>query len=369
MVRAWHGFAPLDGNRSVDACVVGLGASGIAAVEAFVAQGASVIGIDAGRVAAGASGRNGGFLLAGPAMPLHEAIGRWGEHDAVGLQRETMDEIDRLIERLGPDVVRRVGSLRIAGHPDAPDELELADCHQLSQAMQTHGFAVEPYDGELGKGLFLPQDAAMNPARRTLATAQLVADAQLYEHTPALQVTAHKVTTPAGTIIARHIVVAVDGRLDAIFPNEVFPNLTIRTARLQMLATTPVALRLPCPVYMNHGFDYAQQDRDGRLFVGGGRQLFTDDEWTHETSPTADVQHYLETLARRLSDQPIEVAHRWAASVGFTDDKRPLCVEVADGVMAVGGYSGTGNLVGPIAARAAVAWLTNKTPRPTYLAT
>ena len=61
--------------------------------------------------------------------------------------------------------------------------------------------------------------------------------------------------------------------------------------------------------------------------------------------------------------QPIEVTHRWAASVGFTDDGRPLCVEVDDGVMAVGGYSGTGNLVGPVAARAAVAWLVNKTPR------
>ena len=48
VVRAWRGFAPLDGNRSVDACVVGLGASGLAAIEAFIAQGASVIGIDAG---------------------------------------------------------------------------------------------------------------------------------------------------------------------------------------------------------------------------------------------------------------------------------------------------------------------------------
>ena len=40
--------------------------------------------------------------------------------------------------------------------------------------------------------------------------------------------------------------------------------------------------------------------------------------------------------------------------------------EVAPGVVACGGYSGTGNLVGPIAARAAVAWRsTARRRRPT----
>ena len=169
-------------------------------------------------------------------MPLHEAIEQWGEPDAVFCSVRP-GEIDRLIDRLGADVVRRVGSVRIAGHPGAPDEGELADCNQLSQAMQTHGFSVEPYEGELGKGLFFPRDAAMNPARRALRSRPTSANAQLYEHTPHYRVTATCVTTATGTINARHIVVAVDGRLDAIFPNEVFPNLAMRTARLQMLAT------------------------------------------------------------------------------------------------------------------------------------
>ena len=234
--------------------------------------------------------------------------------------------------------------------------------------MRTHGFAVEQYDGQLGSGLFIPQNAAMNPARRALATAaQLAANAELYEHTSSITEWPRCVTTATGTINARNIVVAVDGRLDAIFPKEVFPTLAVRTARLQMLATAPVAPLLPCPLYMNYGFDYAQQDHAGRLFIGGGRQHFTDNEWTYETSPTAEVQGYLEALASRLTDEPIEVTHRWAASVGFTTDGRPLCVEVDDRVVAVGGYSGTGNLVGPVAARAAVAWLVNKTPRPGYL--
>ncbi len=53
-------------------------------------------------------------------------------------------------------------------------------------------------------------------------------------------------------------------------------------------------------------------------------------------------------------------------AVGYTPDGRPLCAEVADGVVAVGGYNGTGNLVGPVAARAAVALALDGTPPPAY---
>ena len=72
----WPGLPPLPGDRVADACVVGLGASGLAAIEEFAARGLSVVGVDAGRVAAGAAGRNGGFLLGGPAPYLHDAIAR-----------------------------------------------------------------------------------------------------------------------------------------------------------------------------------------------------------------------------------------------------------------------------------------------------
>ena len=41
---------------------------------------------------------------------------------------------------------------------------------------------------------------------------------------------------------------------------------------------------------------------------------------------------------------------------------------VDDGVVAVGGYNGTGNLVGPVAARAAVAYALDGTEPPSYFA-
>jgi glycine/D-amino acid oxidase-like deaminating enzyme len=363
-VADWPGFAPLDGNTSADACVVGLGASGLAAIEALAERGLSVVGVDAGRVASGAAGRNGGFLIGGPAPFLHDAIERWG-HAAVDLYRETLAELDRLADLLGPEVVRRVGSIRLAGLPgETGGDLETADCAAHAAALRAHGIAVQDYAGPLGRGIFLPDDAATNPAVRATRTAARLANrARLHEHTEVTEAQPGVVTTRRGVIRAQRVIVAVDGRIEALLPQL---RGRVRTARLQMLATAPTQPRLPCPVYGRWGYDYAQQLPDGRLYVGGGRDRFVDAEWTTDIRPTGDVQRYIEGVARRMAGRHVEVTARWAASVGFTDDARPVCAEVAEGVVGVGGYNGTGNLVGPVAARAAVALALDGTPPPTW---
>jgi len=361
-VARWRGLPALREDLRADVCVVGLGGSGLAAIGEVLRRGLSVIGVDAGRVAAGAAGRNGGFLLAGPATGIHRAAASWGADAALELYRQTLSEITELAGLLGPDVVRRAGSLRIAGLPGPPvDEaeeadrgVELADCDQQYDFLREHGIDVGRYDGELGTGLFLPEDAAMNPARRALGLATRYSGAaRMFENSPVTAIEAGRVRTPGGVVSAGLVVVAVDGRLEVLLPELAG---RVRTARLQMLATEPVrAGRLPCPVYGRWGYDYAQQDQAGRLFVGGGRDRFAEQEWTPQTAPTEGVQAWIERVAARFAGGPVQVSHRWAASVGFTGDGRAVVTQARPGVIACGGYSGTGNLVGPVAARAAVA--------------
>lgn len=370
-VAAWPGLPVLGADLRADVCVVGLGGSGLAAVGEALRRGLSVVGLDAGRVAAGAAGRNGGFLLGGPAIGVHHAEAGWGLDAALRLYRQTLDELGELGRLLGPGVVRQVGSLRIAGLPGNPAdsaeqadrEAELADCAQQYQAMIRHGIPVRQYDGELGRGLFLPDDAAMNPARRALGLARRYAgDARLFEHSPATSISGGRVRTAAGSVSAGLVLVAVDGRLELLLPELAG---RVRTARLQMLATEPVRPgRLPCPVYGRWGYDYAQQDAAGRLFVGGGRDHFAEQEWTADAAPTEGVQAWIERVAARFAGSPVTVSHRWAASVGYTPDARPLVTEARPGVVACGGYNGTGNLVGPVAARAALALGLDGTPPP-----
>lgn len=372
VVAGWPGLPPLAGDVRADACVIGLGGSGLAAVEALLRRGLDVVGVDAGRVGAAAAGRNGGFLVAGPASFLHRALAEWGPC-ALELYRETLAEIDRLEATLGPDVVRRSGSIRLAGLPGPPRSdveradtvAELADCARLAATLREHGIAVEGYTGPLGRGLFLPGDAVLNPARRVLVLAEKLARrARLHEHTEVTAIDAGTVTTTHGSIAAGVVIVAVDGRIDRLLPALAG---RVRTARLQMLATAPVAPgRLPCAVYSRWGYDYAQQRPDGRLFVGGGRDRHPEAEWTDESSPTTTVQREIDDVARRMAGTPVTVTHRWAAPVGYTQDGRAVCAPVGAGVVVCGGYGGTGNLVGPVAARAAVDLAVDGRTPPAY---
>ncbi|MEK8071474.1 NAD(P)/FAD-dependent oxidoreductase [Rhodococcoides navarretei] len=366
IVSDWAGFPALERESTADVCVVGLGGSGLAAVADLLDRGVDVVGIDGGRIAAGAAGRNGGFLLGGPATFLHSALAAWGPC-AVDLYRGTLAEIDSLEGLLGSGVVRRTGSIRLAGVPGAPIELaDSEDCDALAQCLRENGIAVERYSSDLGHGIFLPDDAVMNPARRALGLASLFSGrARLYEHTPATAIEPGAVTTPNGAVRCGLVLVAVDGRLEQVLPQL---DGRVRTARLQMLATSSITPgRLPCPVYGRWGYDYAQQDASGRLYVGGGRDLFAEDEWTPSGEPTAQVQNYIESVATSFAGEPVSVDARWAASVGFTADGRPLCTFVDDGVVAFGGYNGTGNLVGPVTARAAVALGLDAIAVPQYL--
>src|SRR5262245_17869661 len=111
--KQWTALPHQSGTLRADVCVVGLGGSGLSAIHAFLDQGVNVIGVDAGHVASGAAGCNGGFLLAGTARFYHDTLDVVGRERARQLYALTVDEIDRMVRTM-PDIARRTGSLRIA---------------------------------------------------------------------------------------------------------------------------------------------------------------------------------------------------------------------------------------------------------------
>jgi glycine/D-amino acid oxidase-like deaminating enzyme len=341
----------LEGTVEADVCVVGLGGSGLACVGELVRLGARVVGVEAGRVGGGAAGRNGGFLLAGLAPFYHEAVARYGRERARELYRLTLAELDR-IESETPSLVARTGSLRIA-----ESEEERADCDLQLDAMRGDALPIERYEGPEGVGLLVPGDGTFQPLARcrALATRVAAAGAQLFERSPATHVDATGVRTERGFVRAAQVVVAVDGCLERLLPELAS---RVRTARLQMLATEPTTeVRFTRPVYARWGYDYWQQRPDGAIALGGARDVAGDTEWTSNATPTDVVQQALE---RRLRDQlgvHAAISHRWAASVGYTEDGLPVVTEVRPGVWAVGGYSGTGNVIGALLGRGLAQWL------------
>jgi glycine/D-amino acid oxidase-like deaminating enzyme len=345
-------FPQLTKNLEADFVVVGLGGSGLTALLHAAQRGLSVIGIDADRIAAGAAGRNGGLLLAGIADFHHNVRNDFGVSRATALYQHTLDEMDR-IEATTPEAVSRIGALRIGELQKGEDSEELSDTYAHRDALIADGFPVEDYEGEQGIGILIPSDGTFHPAKRAVQLAKLAvaAGAQIFTHSPAIKIKSGLVTTNQGSIKAKHIVVAVDGNLGKALPE--ISNL-VQPTRLQMISTAPeTKLKLKYAVYVRQGWDYWQQLPDGRIAIGGGRDLALEQEATDIVEPTLLIRDYLESKLEALGvTAPVE--HHWAAIVSYTDSGLPIVKEVQPGVWAVGAYCGTGNVVGALLARSVV---------------
>ena len=147
--------------------------------------------LERGTVAGGASGRNGGFLLAGVAAFHNDARELYGRERNRRIYARTVaaqQQIYELAETLGlDDDVRRVGSLRVA-----VTEEEAERVRGQVEALREDGFAgelVERDDAAPGaatpRAVRLPvdHDAALHPARwyRALAEAAERAGVRIFE--------------------------------------------------------------------------------------------------------------------------------------------------------------------------------------------
>ena len=349
-------YPALEGEQHAEVCVVGLGGSGLACVDRLLKEGVSVIAIDAGSIGGAAAGRNGGFLRAGTSLFYHEAAAKYGIDRAARMYSATIVERERLLFRY-PGIARRVGYLRLAH-----DAAEERDCREHMRFLQEGPFPASWYDGPLGSGLLIPDDAVIDPlARCRLEAADAAAKgARLFEHSKAESLSHGVVETGRGVVRGRLTIVAVDGALSSVLPEL---NDRVWPMRLQMLASAPhSAGLLPHAVSSRWGWDYAQQRPDGTIALGGCRDVGGDAERTTDTTVTESVQGALERRFRELIGVEPSVTHRWAATAGYTADGLPVLGEVRPGVWATGGYCGTGNLLGAACGRSLVRLALGRTP-------
>jgi gamma-glutamylputrescine oxidase len=342
----WNSLPSLTHDLETDVCVIGLGGSGLICILHLLELGQRVVGLDAGMVAGGAAGRNGGFLLAGLAKFYHETVAALGREHASAAYRLTMLEMDRMTTQT-PSAIRRVGSLRIATSP-----AELEDCRWQLVAMQADGLPVSWYSGLEGEGLVIETDGAFNPLSRCrlLATQAIQAGANLFEHSSVTSLSGNEVCTQHARVRCKKVIVAVDGKLEVLLP-----ELTgrVRTSRLQMLASAPTTeVLLPRPVYARWGYEYWQQLPNGSISLGGFRDAALEQEWTTDTDPIEPIQGLLENFMREnIGVKHAPITHRWAASVSYSSGNLPILQEVRENLWAIGGYSGTGNVVGALLGR------------------
>lgn len=366
--------APLHGEQQADVAIIGAGITGTALALWLARAGVRVAVVEARHIAAGASGRNGGFLLGGTSETYAAAIATYGHERArriwsysVANQQLATGVLDELAAEGWPACYWRNGSLRIAATAQELDDIqagiealrkdgwaaESVSREQLPPVLREHylGAALYPLDGELQPVTFVNGVAAL--ARR--------AGAQIFEHSAVLDVTrgAGSVTlqTAEGSLTAPQVVIATNAWLPEVGARFGAPWLAqaITPTRGQMLATAPVAERLfTCPCYADEGYQYWRQLEDGRLVVGGWRNTSFATEYTSDETPGGVVQQHLDAFVHEALGLPtLAIEQRWAGIMAFSRDGLPLvgALPGVPGCWISGGYTGHGNAYALHAAR------------------
>lgn len=330
---------PVRERDAVDVAIIGAGITGCSSALALARGGLSVRVHDARGIAEGASGRNGGFALRGPATRYDVARDTYGAEVARELWARTEGALDRL-EALAGDAFRRTGSLRLAA--DAEERVEVRAEYE---AQREDGFEAEWRDDlprlrpDFRGAIFHPPDGALQPARFVRRLAVMAA-------AEGVEFSEHRRVGSLDELDAEQVLIATDGSGRGLLPDL---DETLWPARGQVLATAPLTGRLfDCPHYARQGFDYWHQLEDGRIVLGGFRDFSILTEMTDEETTTEPIQQALDAfLVELLGDLP-KVTHRWAGIFALTQDLLPLVgrVPTRDGVWVSAGYTGHGNVLG-----------------------
>jgi gamma-glutamylputrescine oxidase len=341
----------LRGEQRADVCVIGAGFTGISTALHLAERGYNVHVVEANKVGWGASGRNGGQLIAGIAAEdrLRKLLGekaawelRWAGHEIikervstyhincdlkfgyidVAIKKRHMRDLEKLCQRF--------------------DNHGLAHEHRLlSRSETTDLIGTDAYIGALlnmGNGHLHPLNLCIGEARAAVSKG-----ATIYEQSPveSIEHGEHPVVhTASGLVKADFVVIAGNAyhRLEAKLRGQVLPvnSFIIGSEPLSeeiVNQINPQDLAVCDPNYI---LQYFRLSADKRLLFGGRCRYFGMDP----EQIKAQLVPRLLKIYPQLRDTRFDYA--WGGSIAVSANRAPQFGRVAPNVLYAQGYAGHG---------------------------
>lgn len=330
--------APLAGAHDAEVCIVGAGFAGLATALGLVERGVQgVVLLEAGRVADGASGRNGGFVFGGYSLDGAALVARLGVRDARACYALTRSALALIRGRIAAHAIECdavEGGALLANWFDDDSILERVrrrmredfgvEWQPIGRAELARHVVTQRYFG----ALLEPDAFHFHPLKYALGVARAAraGGVRLHEHSAVRAIERagggrFRVRTDGGAVHARHVVVAGGGTLRGVLPPLERAMLPIAT---YVMATEPLGARIDAlipgraAIYdTRFAFDYYRRLNDGRLLWGGRISV-------RDRAP-AEIARFLRRDMLRvfpsLADARIDFA--WSGLMSYARHKMP----------------------------------------------
>jgi gamma-glutamylputrescine oxidase len=362
----------LAGALKSDVCVVGAGFAGLSAALELRARGYQVVLLEARTVGWGASGRNGGQIIAGYAS--EEAFeSQFSREDAARAWDMSVEAVSMLRERIARHAIEcdyTPGFMSVAVNRKKARELEL----RSEQVRQRYGYQVQHIKApeindwiaseRFCSAAYDPQSGHLHPLKYCLGLAEAAraSGVQLFEHSPVLQVERGPrplVKTAGGTVSCDFVVLAGNVYLDE-FGARIAPELgrRIMPVGTYIIATEPMGQQRAAALVKqraavcdnNFVLDYFRPTADARMLFGG-RVSYSS---ATPRNLVASMRTRMLAVFPQLAD--LAVPHAWGGFVDITMNRGPDFGRVGNNIYYLQGFSGHGvaltGLAGRLAAEA-----------------
>ena len=366
---------PLNYPLDVDVCVIGAGLAGLTVAREVARRGWSVAVLEAKRVAAGASGRNGGFVIPGFSENIENMVERIGLDHAKelwALSEQGLAYVRRAIDELNmPGVEPTPGWLHVSKNDEGrANRAKVERLRWIGVEVEfwpTERVRAELVNERYFSAVHFPTAFHVHPLNYALgiAAAAEQAGALIFEDTEALAIdpagVRKRIDTKEGRVRAAHVVLAGNVGLGALMPRLAATLLPVST---YVMVTEPLGPALNEVVRYRGAISDGERADNHYRIVDGANPAGARLQWSGRMRAwAADAKFAARGLVRDvLRNYPalgkVEVAHLWRGTLGRPVHRMPQIGEMEPGVWVAGGFGGHGlnttAMAGELIARAIV---------------